>query len=84
MPLVKPPPEKANVWFRSLGCPKNQVDTEVMLGALATQGYAVCETLEDADHALQPIKRTPRSPAEMRSEVGSVVQAFLVQVTGLF
>jgi predicted alpha/beta-hydrolase family hydrolase len=41
-------------------------------------------TIEDADHALQPIKRTTRSAAEMRSEVGSVVQAFLVQVTGLF
>ena len=30
-------PPRASVYFRSLGCPKNQVDTEVMLGALATQ-----------------------------------------------
>ena len=49
---MKPAPPRASVYFRSLGCPKNQVDTEVMLGALATQGYVVCETLEDADAAV--------------------------------
>ena len=49
---MKPAPPKAHVYFRSLGCPKNQVDTEVMLAALATQGYVVCETLEDADAAV--------------------------------
>ena len=43
---------RALVYFRSLGCPKNQVDSEVMLGALALRGYAVCEELEDADVAI--------------------------------
>ena len=35
--------------FRSLGCPKNRVDSEVMLGTLALGGYALAERLDDAD-----------------------------------
>ena len=44
-----PAPTKASVHFRSLGCAKNLLDTEVMLGALATHGYAIAERLDDAD-----------------------------------
>ncbi|RIL05480.1 MAG: 30S ribosomal protein S12 methylthiotransferase RimO [Proteobacteria bacterium] len=40
---------KASVHFRSLGCPKNRVDSEVMLGSLALSGYALAERLDDAD-----------------------------------
>ena len=40
---------KATVHCRSLGCPKNQLDSEVMLGSLALEGYAIAERLEDAD-----------------------------------
>ena len=40
---------KASVHFRSLGCPKNRVDSEVMLGTLALGGYALAERLDDAD-----------------------------------
>jgi ribosomal protein S12 methylthiotransferase len=47
-----PTAPKATVHFRSLGCAKNLLDTEVMLGALATHGYALAETLEDADVAV--------------------------------
>ncbi|HDM09004.1 MAG TPA: 30S ribosomal protein S12 methylthiotransferase RimO, partial [Desulfobacteraceae bacterium] len=36
----------------SLGCPKNLVDTEHMLGLLAKAGYVVTETPEEADVAL--------------------------------
>ncbi|MGH7289447.1 MAG: 30S ribosomal protein S12 methylthiotransferase RimO [Myxococcota bacterium] len=43
---------KATVHFRSLGCPKNLLDTEVMLGTLASSGYALAERLEDADVAV--------------------------------
>jgi ribosomal protein S12 methylthiotransferase len=43
------PRAKASVHFRSLGCPKNRVDTEVMLGSLALAGYALAEKLDDAD-----------------------------------
>ena len=45
-------PPKARVHFRSLGCPKNRLDTEVMLGTLALSGYALAERLEDADVAV--------------------------------
>src|SRR5208337_1863126 len=40
---------KATVYFRSLGCPKNRIDSEVMLGSLALGGYAVAEDIQDAD-----------------------------------
>src|SRR5712692_5536292 len=33
----------------SLGCPKNLVDSEVMLGILARQGYELTPRAEDAD-----------------------------------
>src|SRR2546430_9406868 len=37
------------VGFVSLGCPKNLVDREVMLGTLAGQGYSITPRKEDAD-----------------------------------
>ncbi len=37
------------VHFVSLGCPKNLVDTEIMLGALSAQGYRVVENADEAD-----------------------------------
>ena len=43
---------RAAVHFRSLGCPKNQLDTEVMLGALSLSEFAIAERLEDADVAI--------------------------------
>ncbi|MFI0434279.1 MAG: 30S ribosomal protein S12 methylthiotransferase RimO [Parachlamydiaceae bacterium] len=36
--------------FISLGCPRNLVDTEVMLGILLHAGYEVSPTLEEADY----------------------------------
>jgi len=45
-------PPKAAVHFHSLGCPKNLLDTEVMLGSLAVHGYAIAERLEDAEVAV--------------------------------
>ena len=38
-----------NIYFVSLGCPKNQVDTEVMLGQVQAAGHALCDAPEDAD-----------------------------------
>src|SRR5690606_31110759 len=58
LPVASPPlpsgapAPRAAVHFRSLGCPKNQLDTEVMLGTLAVSGYALAERLEDADVAV--------------------------------
>ena len=42
------PPGK-RVHFVSLGCPKNLVDAEVMLGTLAEDGYRVVDTPDAAD-----------------------------------
>jgi len=45
MPEQKSP----KIGFVSLGCPKNLVDSEVMLGTLARQGYSITAQKEDAD-----------------------------------
>jgi ribosomal protein S12 methylthiotransferase len=37
------------VGFVSLGCPKNLVDSEVMLGTLAHQGYSITANKQEAD-----------------------------------
>lgn len=37
------------LYILSLGCPKNLVDSEVMLGLLGREGYSVCQTPEEAD-----------------------------------
>jgi ribosomal protein S12 methylthiotransferase len=37
------------VGFVSLGCPKNLVDSEVMMGTLATAGYEITNSADDAD-----------------------------------
>ncbi len=37
------------VYFVSLGCPKNQVDTEVMLGVVREGGHQVVDSAEEAD-----------------------------------
>jgi len=37
------------VGFMSLGCPKNLVDSEVMLGHLRLKGYAITNRLEEAE-----------------------------------
>lgn len=47
MKEVREPSKK--VHFVSLGCPKNLVDTEIMLGSLMRDGYQVVEAPEDAD-----------------------------------
>src|SRR5215207_7113254 len=41
--------KRPRVGMISLGCPKNLVDSEVMLGELARRGYEVVSDLEAAD-----------------------------------
>lgn len=41
--------EGNKIHFISLGCPRNLVDSEVMLGILLKAGYEVTETLKEAD-----------------------------------
>ena len=38
-----------NIFFVSLGCDKNLVDSEVMLGLLDKKGYQIVDSEEDAD-----------------------------------
>lgn len=47
--MSKTPKSAHRVCLISLGCPKNQVDSETALGALAAQGYAVVSDPERAD-----------------------------------
>ena len=37
------------IWIESLGCAKNQVDSEVMLGFLGSQGFHLAEEPDEAD-----------------------------------
>ncbi len=41
--------EKSPVYFVSLGCPKNLVDSQVMLGMLKNDRYSITQTPEDAE-----------------------------------
>ena len=38
-----------NVHLTTLGCPKNQVDSELMLGMLTEAGFPLAERAEDAE-----------------------------------
>lgn len=42
----------SSVFFISLGCPRNLVDTEVMIGLLQKEGYTVASTLEKANYVV--------------------------------
>lgn len=42
----------STLFFISLGCPRNLVDSEVMLGILTQSGYGVSPSLESADYII--------------------------------
>src|SRR5215467_8253208 len=46
---VQQPPARQKVGFVSLGCPKNLVDSEVMMGLLTRAGAELSPRAEDAD-----------------------------------
>jgi ribosomal protein S12 methylthiotransferase len=41
--------ERPSLYLLSLGCPKNRVDSEVMLGSLLDEGYRLVEEAKDAE-----------------------------------
>ena len=45
-------PKPVSVGMVSLGCPKNLVDSEIMLGLLKTSKYRVASDINDCDVAL--------------------------------
>ncbi len=49
MPHRTPTAEPVKVGFVSLGCPKNLVDSEVMMGLVARAGAEITPRAEDAD-----------------------------------
>src|SRR5512140_2667263 len=42
-------PDGQRIYFVSLGCPKNQVDTELMLGQVQAAGHSLVDAPEGAD-----------------------------------
>lgn len=46
---VLPTTKKATIGFVNLGCSKNQVDSEIMLGSLAKEGFELTATPESAE-----------------------------------
>ena len=52
--------EYMKILFISLGCDKNTVDSEMMLGILSQHGYEITDSEDDADAAvilLQPVEQ---------------------------
>ena len=47
---------RARVYFRSLGCPKNQLDSEVMLAQLSLGGYLIAQEIRDAALAARGVR----------------------------
>jgi ribosomal protein S12 methylthiotransferase len=41
--MPTPTPEPQRIYFVSLGCPKNQVDTELMLGQVPAAGHSMVD-----------------------------------------
>lgn len=65
---------KGTYAFISLGCPKNLVDSEKMLGSLAVDGYTLVSQPEDADFV---IVNTCGFIDESRKESKAVIQEML-------
>src|SRR5260370_35973195 len=42
-------PQNPSLYLLSLGCPKNRVDSEIMLGSLLDEGYRIVEEPEEAE-----------------------------------
>ena len=49
MPAPAPAATGQRIYFVSLGCPKNQVDTELMLGQVQAAGHSLVDAPEGAD-----------------------------------
>lgn len=76
--------EGNKIHFISLGCPRNLVDSEVMLGILLRAGYEASQTLEEADYIVintcgfleasrQESRETVQMSLESRKKTAKVV-----------
>jgi len=74
------PAERPAVSLVNLGCPKNQVDAEVMLGQLTAAGYRIAASPEEADLVLV---NTCGFIQEAKEEsIQSILQAAALKRTG--
>lgn len=63
------------VMFQSLGCPRNLVDTEVMMGLLLQKGYEPTPKVEDADYlVLNTCGFLQSARDESRAEIDALLQ----------
>src|SRR5512139_3210153 len=46
---ARPAMDSQRIYFVSLGCPKNQVDTELMLGQVEAAGHSLVQTPDESD-----------------------------------
>ena len=58
------------VGFVSLGCPKNLVDSEVMMGILARAGYELTPRAGEADVLSHPDHTTSAGARQLRRAIG--------------
>lgn len=65
--------QENKIHFISLGCPRNLVDTEVMLGVLLKSGYEVTPKLEEADHII--INTCGFLEASRQESIGTIEEA---------
>lgn len=72
-----PSSNKKSLFFISLGCSRNLVDTEVMIGLLLQKGYEISPTLEKADRV---IINTCGFLEESRKESLQTIQSALLSV----
>lgn len=68
------------IHFISLGCPRNLVDSEVMLGILLKAGYQVAKSLKDADHIV--INTCGFLEASRQESLGQVEEALAERKRG--
>ena len=67
-------PEKKALYMMTLGCPKNRVDSEVMLGTLTQRGYSLVPEPSQAELVTEGIKGLLRTPVELAGRALGAVQ----------
>src|SRR6476646_2696053 len=79
-PGTAPPPSPLKVGFVSLGCPKNLVDSEVMMGMLQTGGAQITARAEDADVIV--VKTCSFIDSAKQESVNTILEMAQHKITG--
>ena len=70
--------KKTKIGFISLGCPKNLIDTEIMLNELYTAGYEI--TPEDTEADIIVINTCAFTESAKQESIDSILDATWVPV----